>query len=177
MNYSWKQSHEPGIVNLKLKEVWAEIKKRSRWPRENPRALHPAWQVVGEERNIFLPYNLWAAYKDKGCFVPRWNNPSEAKGQGCQVTGIGVVSISATSYPGEPDSQVGHLSGMDCGRAHQWGHLESSFLVTCVQIIPAHTPPSPGGCFFAKQVSFNINNILWMQGFQNLICSLLHLPA
>lgn len=71
-------------------------------------------------------FNLWAAYKDKGCFVPRWSNSSEAKGQSCQVTGLGIFSVSAASCPGKADSQVGHLSGMDYVRAHQWGHPESN---------------------------------------------------
>lgn len=73
----------------------------------------------GEGRNVFFTFNLWAAYKDKGCFVLRWSNSSEAKGQSCQVTGLGIFSVSAASCPGKADSQVGHLSGMDYVRAHQ----------------------------------------------------------
>lgn len=82
--------------------------------------------MVGEERNVSLPFNLWAVYKDKGCFVPRWSNSSETNGLGCQLTGMGVFSVSAASCPSKPDSQVGHLSGMDLGRTHQWGQPESN---------------------------------------------------
>lgn len=72
----------------------------------------------GSWSDVFLPNNLSTAYKYKGCFVPRWSNPSKVKGHGCQVTGMGAFPVSAASCPGKPDSQVGHLSGMDCGRAH-----------------------------------------------------------
>lgn len=73
----------------------------------------------GRGSDVFVSNNLSTVYKDKACFVLRWNNPSKVKGHGCQVTGTGVFPKLAASCPSKPDSQVGHLSGMDCGRAHQ----------------------------------------------------------
>lgn len=100
-----------------LKEVCPAKRRRAGGSDFIQEIQDPAWRVGGEGRNAFPPSHLWAACADKGCFVPRWTNPSEASGQGCRVTGMGVLSVSAASCPGKPDSPPSHLSGMDQGTA------------------------------------------------------------
>lgn len=138
--------------------------------RENPTNLGHCIANGGSQRDVFLPNNLSTASKDKGCFVPRWTNLSKVKGHGCQVTEMGAFPVLAASCPGKPDSQVGHLSGMDCGRAHQGGQPESSgpeqFPCQLVQVASA---PSTlcWMLFLCEWVSFNIYNVLWLLGFKN----------
>lgn len=158
-------------------------KKRSGWLGEYPRALHPTWQVEGEGRKLRpLLTTCGQLIRTKAALSPDGVTPPRPRGQGCQVTGIGVFSVPAASCPGKPDSQLGHLSGMDCRRAHRWGHPESNGpeQSPCQPLRSHQLPPLFAGVrFFAKWISSHIYryNILWTLGFNNLICFFLHLPA
>lgn len=151
-------------------------KKRSGWLGEYPRALHPTWQVEGEGRKLRpLLTTCGQLIRTKAALSPDGVTPPRPRGQGCQVTGIGVFSVPAASCPGKPDSQLGHLSGMDCRRAHRWGHPESNGpeQSPCQPLRSHQLPPLFAGVrFFAKWISSHIYryNILWTLGFNNLIC-------
>ena len=165
-------------------ESLAWERKRSGWLRENPWAPDPGWQVEGEGRKEFFLPTYGQLSRTKAALSPDevlpTRPPPEAKGRGCQVTGRGVFSVSAASCPGKPDSQVGHLSGMDGRRAHCWGHPQSSGLEQLLcQLLRSQQLPPPlvGGCFCVKWISSNIYITLGTLALNNLICSFLHHPA
>lgn len=130
------------------------------------RTLQGTW---GERKKYVPSFQPVGHYKDNGCFVPRWSNSSETNGLSCQVTGMGVFSVSAASCPSKPDSQVGHLSGMDCGRIHQRSAREQwARAASLSTVCRSHRliPPSVGGCLLEMWISCNTYNILCVLGFK-----------
>lgn len=123
--------------------------------------------MVREGRKVFLPYNLKASYKNKGCFVPSWSKTSETKVQRCQVTGMETVN-SLYQLPPAQASLTHRLvtclewaAGEHTHEAAQRATGHSSFPVNCVQVRPCSQTRSLLFCyFFVKRVSFHFENVL-----------------